>query len=405
MSEQEDHVLLSEEFGRYRPTAIMQVEVPGPAAVRRTVRRNQRRTLGAAVAAALTLVTGPTVGYAVLSHHPAPRPGPVDPTVSPSPTPTPSLSGSPTPTPPATTPAAPPPPDGHITRSQLLASPVSLPPWPSTTPECPSGRVRLSDKGRTSPAPVLLSLDHADVDRDGAAETVARVRCDNGDNGPEQVVAFDRDEAGRIVTLGRVASVPGSVTKGWLEAMELRSDGQVRLQLTDRANDVAWPSEWAQHQWRTYRWDGEGFDQVLGETAFPVNPYAVDLSVTSTDLRLTKNADGSRSGAIDVRIRHLGGRDATAVELRVSLQWGLFPVDDTWTSCRDGYRTSRDPTLCRLGPLRSGDDITLRLPVRVPQGYVFTGENRSVAVTALGPQDQELIERDRKNNEVMPRLG
>ncbi|MFF5175256.1 hypothetical protein ACFY3U_21845 [Micromonospora sp. NPDC000089] len=407
MSDQENHVLLTEEFGRYRPTAIMQVEVPGPAAVRRSVRARRRRTVSGGIVAAIALLTGPAVGYAVAGHNPAPPPGPVQPTGSATPTPTPSLSASPTPTAPATSAAAaPPPPDGYLTRSQLMAGPLTVPSFRSSSPKCPSGRIRLDTSG-TGLNVFPVSVDHADVDRDGAAETVVRLRCLVEGAGPEQVVVYDRDAAGGIVALGQVIAVPGTTEAGSLETLEVRSDGQIRLQLTDLASDTGWPPQWAQHQWRTFRWNGSGFEQVAGESSFPTNPYSVDLSVTTTPVHMTKNTDGSGtySGSIDVRIRHLGGRDATGVELRLNLQMGLFPVDNSWTSCRPGYRTSRDPTVCRLGALRSGDEITLRLPLQVPQGTPYRGEKGLVAVTALGPQDQALIERDQDNNQVNTWFG
>jgi hypothetical protein len=389
---------LAEEFARYRATAIAEVEVPGPAAVRRTVRRNRCRTITAAAAA---LLIGPVVGYAALSGDPAPRPEPVEPTLS-SPTPTPSTA-SPTPTSATSSPA--PPPNGHLTRSQLLASPVTLPPWRAADkPECPSGRVRLTGAPLPELSAMLVSVDHADVDRDGATETIARVRC-YGEGGPEQVVAFDRDAAGRIVTLGQVAAVPGTVTKGWLEAVEVRSDGQVRVQVTDRDLMALWPQEWAQHQWRTYRWDGEGFDQVLGEVSLLPNPYSVDLSVTATDLHLTRAPDGSRSGTVEVRIRHMGGRETTGVELQLNLPWGLFPDGDGWSVCRNDYRGTRDPVQCRLGPTRPGTDLRLRLGLTVPQGYGFTAGKDLVIVYPDGPGARRLIERDEKNNQAQVSFG
>ena len=95
MSEQE--ILdLSEEFARYRRTALAEVEAPGPAAVRRTVRGRGRRRLAASATTALALVGGSAVGYAAMSG-PDHRPGPVEPT--------PSVSASPTPMPTSPTPS------------------------------------------------------------------------------------------------------------------------------------------------------------------------------------------------------------------------------------------------------------------------------------------------------------
>ncbi|MGC5019732.1 hypothetical protein [Micromonospora sp. DT47] len=393
---------LRERFAAYRSDVTTRVAGPGPDQARRTLRR-RRRTAVVAAAAAVVLVAAPVVANAALhGDRTAPVPGvSVDPTAPPTGFPSPSPSETGTTTPRLTAP----PPDGHLTRSQLLGAPVPVPAWRSDGPQCPSGQVRLTTDGARPLAALLVSVDHGDVDRDGAAETVVRLRCLMEGTGPEQVVVYDRDANGRIVALGQVVALPGSTEKGWLETVEVRSDGQIRVQVMDQGPGSGWPVQWVQHQWRTFRWDGSGFDQVLGETALPVNPYSVDLSVTSTDLRLTKNADGSRSGTIDVRIRHLGGREATGVDLRLDLQWGLFPVRNSWTMCRNDYRSTRDPVQCRLGPIRPGAELTVRLSLEVPQGYGFTPEERLVSAHALGPEDQALIERNEENNQVNPRLG
>ncbi|MET8467369.1 hypothetical protein ABZU93_30310, partial [Micromonospora zamorensis] len=126
MSEQET-LGLAEEFAHYRRTVLDKVEVPGPAAVRRTVRGRNRRRWGATATTVLALLGGSAIGYAAMSG-PDHRPGPVEPTPSVSVSPTPSGLASPTPSPSVTSggPASAAP-DGRISRAQLLGASVALP--------------------------------------------------------------------------------------------------------------------------------------------------------------------------------------------------------------------------------------------------------------------------------------
>ncbi|MDO3702654.1 hypothetical protein Q3W71_13345 [Micromonospora sp. C28SCA-DRY-2] len=359
-----DAVALAERFARYRTEVLAEVEPPGPAAVRRAVRRRRRRTLGTAVAAVLALGTGPIFGYAALTD-PAPRPGPVDPTGTPSASPSATASASPSAAPTSTSPA-PTVPDGRISRAQLLATPVSLPPW-RPGPSCPVTDTRLAGAATRDQTNVLQGLAYGDVDGDGATETVALVHCLLGTGGPEQVVVFDRDPAGKVITLGRVVATARE-TPQWLTDVAVRPDGVVRVQVADIAPGGGWPGEWSQRQWRGYRWADGRFAQVEGPTSFGPNPHGMNLVVTATDLVLDTLPDGSRVGTVTVRIRNAGTAPAAYVALRLDLPAALRPDGDGWSACRNEPEATRQPVTCDLNRVEAGAEVRLTLGLRATAG-------------------------------------
>ncbi|MGC4817800.1 hypothetical protein [Micromonospora sp. DT63] len=371
MSEQE--ILgLAEEFATYRRTALAEVEVPGPAAVRRTARGRGRRRLAATTATVLALFGGAAVGYAAMSG-PDREPGPVDPTPTISASPTPSGTASQTPSPSATSgsplPTAP---SAKISRAQLLGAAVTLPAWRAGR-GCPTSGIRLSGDDREG-ANWLLAFDQGDVDGDGAVEAVALVQCVLGSGGPMQVVAFDRDQQGRIVTLGRVVAT--SIDKPqWLFALDVVDDGTVRVQVGDIAPGGGWPGEWSQRQWRGYRLEGGSFAQVSGPTSFGPNPHDVNLVVSATNLVLADAPDGSRTGTITVRIRNGAGGPAAYVALRLGLPAAVRPDGNGWAACRNDPEKTREPLTCDLNQLGAGKEVRLTLGFRVAAGTtVGTGK-------------------------------
>ncbi|MFJ6195808.1 hypothetical protein [Micromonospora sp. NPDC092111] len=384
----------AEEFARYRRTVLAAVVVPGPAAVRRTVRRRRHHRLAVAVTAALALFTGPILGYAAL-HRPDPHPGPVlptpDPTGSPTPSGSPGPTGSPSPTGASPTPTGP---DGRISRSQLLATPVTLPAWPGGT-DCQTDGVRLTGDPREG-RNALLALDHGDVDGDDAEETVALVQCVFGTHGWQQVVAFDRDTTGKVVTIGRVV-LSARERPQWLIGVDVRGDGVVRVQVGDIYPGGGWDGEWSQRQWRGYRWDGDSFAQVWGPTGFPTNPHEVNLVVTASDLVLSPAPDGSRAGTTTVRVRNRGTGAARYVALRFDLPAALRSDGDGWAACRTAPGTAGGPVRCELGRLAPGAEFQLTLGLRVaaddPLG-AGTAELTAQALDAAHQVVAEVVEYD-----------
>ncbi|MEH0927850.1 hypothetical protein [Micromonospora sp. CPCC 205558] len=395
MSEQET-LDLAQEFARYRTTALAEIEAPGPAAVRRTVQGRSRRRLAATATTALALFGGSAVGYAALNG-PDHRPGPVDPT--------PSISVSPTPTPPSSTPSpagtsAIPTiavPDGRFSRAQLLAASVTLPAW-RAGPGCPTSETRLTAEGREG-RNWLLALDHGDVDGDGAVETVALVQCVLGSRGPMQVVAFDRDQEGKVITLGRV--VASTIDKPqWLFALDVVSDGTVRVQVGDIAPGGGWPGEWSQRQWRGYRWNGDSFAQVSGPTTFGQNPHSADVSVTATDLVLTTADDGSLTGTTTVRVRNRGTEPVARVDLRLGVPATMRPDVDGWGPCVDEPQRTSEPVTCTLGRLAAGAEVRLDLSFRVAEGGTLGTGKADVDVWPMDSGFRHLMEINDSDNRV-----
>ncbi|MGA5312259.1 hypothetical protein [Micromonospora taraxaci] len=400
MSEQET-LGLAEEFAHYRRTVLDKVEVPGPAAVRRTVRGRNRRRWGATATTALALFGGSAIGYAAMNG-PDHQPGPVDPTPSISVSPTPDSSTSPTPGPSVTT-GGPTSvvPDGRISRAQLLDASVTLPAWRAGR-DCPTSGVRLSGDNVREGVNWLLTLDHGDVDGDGAVETVALVQCVFGTGGSMQVVAFDRDEQGKVVTLGRV--VMTTIDKPqWLFALDVVADGTVRVQVGDIAPGGGWSADWSQRQWRSYRWKGDAFAQVSGPTSFGPNPNLADVSVTTGDLVLRTADDGSRTGTATVRIRNRGTGPVARVGVRLAVPETVRADVDGWELC-PGAHGDVGTITCSVRQLAAGEEIRLDLDFRVLEGIMLSTDKADVEVQPWDGKGDVLPDVKRTDNLVQMKL-
>nr|WTA67220.1 hypothetical protein OHB51_33085 [Micromonospora sp. NBC_00855] len=388
-----DEVQLDAEFAAYRTALLPAIAPDGPASVRQTVRRRRRRTAVAVAAALVVAVAVPVAGEAGLRRNPGP------PATSTTASPAPSESPSPTPSA-SPSPAAP---DGRIERAELLAATVDLPSW-DDLPDRPDGKqchsrgIRLSGDPVGDDANLLVELAYGDVDRDGATETVVLVRCLFGTRGPAQVVAFDRDAAGRVVTLGRVAAT-ADPTPEWLIGLQVRAaDGVIRVAMADRAPGVGWPLEQSQRQWRGYRWDGERFRQVEGPTSFGPNPYAADVSVNSSNLALSREPGDSFAGTIQVRVRNASAGEVPNAVLSFGLPWQLRPFGDGWERCRENMLEARAPYQCTLGRLAPHADIRLNLQLRRGQGMPLASGKATIELLVSDADGGSLLERDRNDN-------
>ncbi|SCL40640.1 hypothetical protein GA0074692_5902 [Micromonospora pallida] len=400
MTEPED-IVVGAEFAAYRDGLLDAVRPAGPTAVRTTVRRRRRRTTVVAAAAVALAVAVPVVANAAL------RPPPAPPAGTPTPEPTPSTSGGPSatarpePTTPTSTNVAPPAPGGRLTRADLLANIVDVPAWLPET-GCPGGRMRLSDRLQEEGDITVAGMDHGDVDGDGDVETAVLLRCLSGTHGPTQVVVFDRDDDGRIVTLGRVFR-SADPTPQVLLAVDVRPDGTVRVEVADIARPTAggWPLEWSQRQWRGYRWDGDRFEQVSGDTTFGENKHAVNLSVTVEPLRWgPPDAAGGRTGTLTLTVHNASSQPASGFYVEVWMQAGIGPDGTGWSVCEDPpppVSQKGENLPCRVGPLAAGASRTLRLGLRTNSP---SSGNGLVDVAVAGTPDHPLSDPWTEDNKV-----
>ncbi|WP_091242171.1 hypothetical protein [Micromonospora matsumotoense] len=220
---------------------------------------------------------------------------------------------------------------------------------------------------------------------------MAVVQCVFGTHGWQQVVAFDRDSTGRVVTVGRVV-LSARERPQWLIGVQVRGDGVVRVQVGDIYPGGGWAGEWSQRQWRGYRWDGGSFRQVSGPTTFPVNPHEVNLVVTATDLVLGVAPDGSRAGGTTVRVRNVGSAPARSVALRFDLPAALRPDGDGWKACRTAPGTAGGPVRCDLGGLAPGAEFRLSLGLRVAPDDPLGAGTAELTAQALDAENQVVAE-------------
>jgi hypothetical protein len=283
VTEHPDERLVRDALEDYRAAVLPGIEPPGVAATRETARyRRRRRIATAAVAAVLALVAGGTATYAATrphNQHPAPATS-----HRPAPSPSPSTGGGPSPT---GSPSARhgQPPNGRISLTALDNATLDIPGWPgANTAICAPGRYTFHDGIASTPdfrlpGNTVIPLPdpvYGDVDGDGADETVALLVC--GDHHEVyQAVAFDRNAAGRIVTLGAVTETPLGTASDLekLDGLRAGPDGTVEVRWTQlhQRRPVS--------QWRGYRWSGAAFTQTTGPTSLPAEP-SVDVSATAT---------------------------------------------------------------------------------------------------------------------------
>ncbi len=369
-----DDILVGGEFAEFRAAYAPVVHPAGTAAVRRTVRRRRRRTAVVTATAVVLAVVIPVGANAALDRRPGPPPAPAQ-TV----TPTPSVSTSPSPStpPPSTAGSTPPAPDGRITRSQLLAARLDLVSWPDAPETCASDNVRLRPGPPDTTPTLRAGPEYGDLDGDGAVETVVLVACHYGEVSVKQVLAFDRDDDGRIVTMGRVVGTREGM--GDITEFSVRDGGEIRVHVADIQPCCGVP-EWApQRQWRTYSWAGDRFRQAGGPTKFGVDPRLTDLTMTARDVVAgPPDKKGIRKVTVTVTVVNRG---PVSVRMLGFTGWYGYtvPTDSALDRCRN-VRLDGD-IACVLDTLSAGASRT----------YTFTFDH---PVTADGPPTLRVIHID-----------
>jgi hypothetical protein len=337
--------------------AANHIQPRGVDAVVRTVRR--RRTVGV-TALVLVAIFAP-VAVLGLINRPAPDPPTGNPPSSVTPQPSDSLSSSA--------------PDGRIPAEQMRNATLEIPAWPKGFADiCPTGPVTFTDGKAGDNDIEALQGDpvYVDVDHDGALETVVLVSC-SPQGYDYQVLALGRDTTGKVVTFGKVVGSAGNTgTEGTdimtIWAIEAGDNGQVRVDVGEYRPCCS-QAQASQHQWRTYGWNGSGFTQTGGPTAFGPNPNVTDLVITADKLIMARQGDGSWTGTLRVTI-HNAAAFATPGSLRLSLG-----VDSTWqaqSSTECGFTPGEVPLMCTLPGIGAGADRVLAIQLTAPAGPLGT---------------------------------
>ncbi|MCM0675866.1 hypothetical protein NCC78_14380, partial [Micromonospora phytophila] len=191
-------------------------------------------------------------------------------------------------------------------------------------------------------------------------ETVALVACRQGEASAKQVIAFDRDGAGRVVTMGRVVGTREGMDD--VTDFAVRADGKIRVHVADIQPCCSTPEWTPQRQWRTYAWTGERFDQTAGPTRFGVDPRLTDLTLTAGGLTVgAPDAKGNRAATVTVTVVNKGPVDVPL------LGFGDFytvgePAGGDLARCREVR--SDGPDTCVLDGLPAGERKTYTFTFR-----------------------------------------
>ncbi|MEU1750023.1 hypothetical protein [Micromonospora arida] len=390
---------LRQRLGAYRNDVISHVAGPGPDEARQLLRRRRRMTAVAVAAAAVVLVVAPVVANAALRGDrnplaPAESVQPTTPPTSAPPTPTPT-------TPPSATTSTPNAPDGRISRAQLLATRVDLPNWPPGEMEggCTTSKVRLKTDTTDTYVSMLTddAFEHGDVDGDRAVETIAVVACRYGEASAKQVVAFDRDRDGHIVTLGRVVRTGDGFDD--IRAVEINRNGSVEVRVADIVPCCGTPSYLRREQVRTYRWDGQRFAQTDGPTAFGKDPRLTDLRMTMThQLVDVPGADTRRKLTTVFTVTNAGPVDAAQVAFH-SIEGGERAGGD-WSRCDPNPAPQADQPSCLLPGVPVGESRRYTFVQLVPGRPGPDAITRRFLVVHCDAQDRHWPDLKRNDNEV-----
>ncbi|MEU7803325.1 hypothetical protein AB0B10_29135 [Micromonospora arborensis] len=358
---------LRERFAVYRSDVTGQVVGPGPEQTRHALRRRRRNTAVALAVAAVLLVLAPVIAHAALrDDRSTPLPAEsVEPTAPPTSGPTPTVTGSLSP---SATPTQTPP--ESISRTQLLAARLDLPAWPpGVSKSCTTSNVRLrtmANEGSVQ-VPVLADVPvvHTDLDGDGADETVAVVACRIGEALAKQVVTFDRDTSGHIVTLGRVVRTTDDVED--ILGLKITAAGSIEVRVADLQPCCTTPEYWKQEQLRTYRWEGSRFTQTNGPTKFGKDPRLTDLRLTMTyELGAFVDNDARQYLTTVLTVKNAGPRDVE----RISFE-GLGLGDPTggdWSKCGPPPPTEPSAEACLLPGIPAGESRRYTFEELIPGG-------------------------------------
>jgi hypothetical protein len=193
---------------------------------------------------------------------------------------------------------------------------VTVPKWSGpdkeTAQRCPSGRLKLAPANAPEMLQAqLVSVVYANLDADAALETAALVKCQYGEASEQMVIAFDRDKAGAVVALGKVAE--GHI---WT-VVPAKSGVTVDISDTQACCDMSKDNEF--HQSRTYAWAGSAFRQTAGPTSWAGKPYVTDLVLSTSSLVFGPVVNGRRTGTVTVKVSNAGPAASGRYDVSMSL--------------------------------------------------------------------------------------
>ena len=258
-------------------------------------------------------------------------------------------------------PAEPPPDFGPFANAT-----VTIPDWGAEVTSCPAGRLTLTDgyafDQAMSRSVFVMSYAAVDVDRDGAEDYVADVRCGEGPESPGwQVVAFRRSGQA-LVPLGRVIGSQDGLAM--VSGVEGRDAGRVAVNLGREYTDSG--EEAVPHQWRVYAWGGGRFEQVDGPTAFPADPPSAVLSVEAGELVFRPVQGGLLAGDLGVGLRNSGTAGVTDARLLLLVPVSVRPAGPAWGGMHARLRRWCPVVRieCPVGALAARQRLGEHLPIR-----------------------------------------
>ena len=271
-------------------------------------------------------------------------------------------------------------PAGGVTEVALYSAELDLPAWPAAASKahCASGPVRFQDGDTVVDDNNLwiAGIAYADVDRDGRAETFARIFCMNGPVDPvSQVVAFTAAAGGGVRTIGPVVQQTGGVVA--ICGVRAGPDGAIQVEAADFpvpwrcADPTSADQRYVTRTWLTFTWNGTAFEQ-RGTSVPATNPYATDLALTSTDLVLTKQANGHYTGSMTLTVRNTG---TSAIPYK------------TETVINDGMRLVDPPPGCGPKPTPQGGGIE---SIYCTAAKLAGGATRTVTLKIDSPRRYQL---------------
>ncbi|MBV1853800.1 SigE family RNA polymerase sigma factor [Catellatospora sp. NEAU-YM18] len=248
--------------------------------------------------------------------------------------------------------------DGSPDVGPFAGATLTLPAWTGPRASaCASGRITLNQGGISEKAalPVwVMEQLESDVDGDGTRELVAAFMCSEGPESPgTQVVAFRRDGANRLATVGRVVATGPTIAM--IHHIEAAPSGVV-VELSREFSDGGQSS--VPFQRRTFRLEGGAFKQVAGPTTWPARPEHAALALNTTDVVLRPAADGRQTGQLTVTVANTGTLGVAKLVLAMSLQPWLRPAGPGWDGCTyEDFGADGVSVICPLDGPQAGATV------------------------------------------------